>query len=147
MPIIAWNDTYRTGIDIVDAQHRKLFDAINGLHDAMASGKGRAHVAETLSFLADYTMKHFADEERLMTTHGYPGYAEHKKIHDRLVAQVNALVAQLASGAAPTLEVSDFLSDWLKHHIDEVDRGYIPFFKSVGVAKDTKAGPAVAVAT
>lgn len=141
MPIIVWNETYRTGIDVIDAQHRQLFDAINGLHDAMASGKGRAHVTKTLSFLADYTVKHFTAEESLMKAHGYTGYAEHKKIHDLLVAQVNALVAKLTAGDVPTLEVSDFLSDWLKHHIDEVDRRYIPFFKSVGVAKESNARP------
>lgn len=48
-----------TGNDLIDSEHRMLFDAINDLMDACSSGQGRNKIGETADFLADYVDKHF----------------------------------------------------------------------------------------
>jgi hemerythrin-like metal-binding protein len=81
--LFVWNDSYSTGIREIDAQHKKLVDILNALYDAM--GKGRA-----ISPLANarrayqYTVVHFATEERLFKLHGYPDALAHKREHDEL---------------------------------------------------------------
>ena len=41
MAIMAWNDDYSVKVGKWDTHHKKIIDAINKLHDAMAVGKGK----------------------------------------------------------------------------------------------------------
>ncbi|MGO5027887.1 bacteriohemerythrin [Candidatus Agathobaculum pullicola] len=70
-----------TGHDLIDSEHRMLFDAINDLMDACSSGQGRKKIGETADFLADYVDKHFADEEDLQRKNHYPHYPAHHDFH------------------------------------------------------------------
>ena len=54
-----------TGNQLIDSEHRQLFDAINALMDACAQGAGRTKINETVQFLNSYVSKHFRDEEQL----------------------------------------------------------------------------------
>ena len=40
-----------TGNQLIDSEHRQLFDAINALMDACAQGAGRTKISETVQFL------------------------------------------------------------------------------------------------
>ena len=61
-------------------------------------GRGKAAMSKTLADLVNYTIMHFASEERLMRTHHYPQYAEHKAAHDALTAQVATWQKDFATG-------------------------------------------------
>ena len=43
-----------TGNQLIDSEHRQLFDAINALMDACAQGAGRTKINETVQFLNSY---------------------------------------------------------------------------------------------
>ena len=43
-----------TGNQLIDSEHRQLFDAINALLDACAQGAGRTKINETVQFLNSY---------------------------------------------------------------------------------------------
>ena len=62
-----------TGNQLIDSEHRQLFDAINALMDACAQGAGRTKISETVQFLNSYVNKHFGDEEKLQVQSKYPG--------------------------------------------------------------------------
>jgi hemerythrin len=95
---------------------------VNKLHDAMRDGKARQELSATLAFLRDYTVQHFAMEEGLMKRSSYPGYPEHKRIHDELTQQVLDLEAKHKAGSMTlSLSVMTFLKDWLAHHIAQED--------------------------
>ena len=49
-----------TGNQLIDSEHRQLFDAINALMDACAQGAGRTKISETVQFLNSYVSKHSA---------------------------------------------------------------------------------------
>ena len=57
-----------TGNQLIDSEHRQLFDAINALMDACAQGAGRTKINETVQFLNSYVSKHFRDEEHKANT-------------------------------------------------------------------------------
>ena len=84
-----------TGNQLIDSQHRQLFDAVNKLMDACSTGKGRNQIQETVTFLSDYVVKHFKDEERLQTQSNYPGYTGHKQFHDGYRRQLSETAAEL----------------------------------------------------
>ena len=71
-----------TGNALIDSEHRQLFDAVNNLMDACSQGQGRTQIQSTATFLSNYVVKHFQDEERLQTQSKYPGYTAHKTFHD-----------------------------------------------------------------
>ena len=64
-------------------------------------------------------MFHFAREEEFFAKTGYPDAAAHKREHDKMVAWTLKTQA-LHKGSllrAPSLEVMNFLKDWLYDHI------------------------------
>jgi hemerythrin len=134
MSYFPWKPEYSVHVTEIDTQHQKLIALMNDLYTAMQTGKGRQFVGEAVGKLAAYTKTHFATEEQLMLSSGYPGYAVHKKEHDEFVAKVGGFQAELQAGKiALTLEISTFLKDWLVRHILESDMNYTKHFNSKGI--------------
>ena len=91
---IVWTEEYSVNVSEMDAEHKRLFELINELREAMRSGKGKTTIGEVLTRLVDYTKTHLAHEEHLMQKHGYPGYTGQKLAHDRLTKKVAEYAAQ-----------------------------------------------------
>jgi hemerythrin len=126
-----WKQNYSLGHGAIDSQHQRLFELANHLHAAMTQGKGKDKVSETLRNLVDYTKTHFANEESLMQTHHYPDYAHHKADHDALTERVTAFQKEFAAGHVQmSVELLQFLKDWLTNHIGETDRKVAVFLQS-----------------
>ena len=71
-----------TGNELIDSEHRKIFDEVNTLLDACSKGKGRENLSSLGEFLVEYVTKHFSDEEDLQKQSKYPEYTEHHKFHE-----------------------------------------------------------------
>ncbi len=127
MAIAVWNSRFETGITIIDNQHKALFDAVNKLADSFKDGTSKTAVKDSMDFLVKYTVEHFQTEEKVMKDMGYPKLTSHMAEHAQLVSKAQELQGKIAAGKPVTLEVSRFLADWLKHHINEVDMGYVEF--------------------
>ena len=134
MPIVMWNPDYSVKVTQFDNEHKKLFDLINQLHEAMKTGKGAQVIGDVLNALADYTKTHFGAEEQMMQSNGYPGYIEQKRAHDAFVARIVELQNNFNSGSTMgSIEVLAFLKDWLIKHIQVVDKQYSQFFNDKGI--------------
>ena len=126
-----WKDDYSVHVLSVDAQHQNLFRMAGELHAAMAAGQARGVLAKTLDRLVQYTAMHFAHEERLMRTHNYPNLAAHQAEHEALTGQVLKFQADFQNGKATmTIQLLQFLKDWLEKHIKGSDMKYAPFVGS-----------------
>lgn len=123
MSLFQWKDDYLVGQSEIDYQHKRLFQLADQLHTAMAGGKGKDALAKTLAELIDYTKRHFAAEEKLMQQSSYPEYIQHKAAHDKLTAQVVQFQTEFVAGkSVVTIQLLQFLKDWLQHHIGKTDR-------------------------
>ena len=123
MSLFQWKEDYLVGQPEIDTQHKKLFQLADQLHAAMTAGKGKDVLLKTLGDLIDYTKRHFAAEEKLMQKANYPEYPAHKVFHDKLTAQVVQFQTEFAAGkSSVTIQLLQFLKDWLQHHIGETDR-------------------------
>lgn len=130
-----WNNSYSVGIRSVDAQHQNLFAIARELHSAMVAGQGKAALARILDRLVQYTLVHFAHEERLMRQYEYPDLAAHKAEHDALASQVVKFQEEFSAGrGAITVQLLQFLKDWLQKHISGTDLKYAPHMKERAVA-------------
>jgi hemerythrin len=133
MPLLTWINELSVNVKDLDSQHQKLFDLVNELHEAMRSGKGKEAVGSILNRLADYAKSHLFYEERLMQSLCYPGYSSQKLAHDALTKQVMEYITKHQGGKVTTVEIMNFLKDWLSKHIISVDKKYASFFNSKGV--------------
>jgi hemerythrin len=135
MALIEWNPAYSVKVKKFDDQHKKLVELINQLHDAMKSGQGNTSIGVVLQSLVAYTGTHFADEIKLMQTHGYPELVKHQAEHDKFVKQVVEFQQKFKDGTAMlTMTVLSFLKDWLVKHIQGEDKKYGPFLNAKGIS-------------
>jgi hemerythrin len=128
-----WSDSLATGHEMIDAQHKQLFVAINDLIETCRLGKGMQELEKSLNFLNDYTIKHFFDEEQVQQKHQYPDYPNHKKLHDNFKLTVRDLkVKMIMKGASEELidEVRMKIGDWLVTHIKGQDIKLAAYIKS-----------------
>lgn len=132
---LQWTDDLRVGVSVIDAQHRRLVDLVNELHDAMLQGQGSAVLGRTIRALVDYTVTHFGTEERYFAQYAYPAAASHLAQHAAFVEQVEDFKRGFDEGRLMmSLDVLDFLGNWLVEHIQGSDRAFAPYLNERGVA-------------
>jgi hemerythrin-like metal-binding protein len=133
--LIRWDASIQMGIGVIDNQHRRLVDLINTLNRAMKLRKGRQAMTNVFAELVDYTKTHFGDEEKLMRQYDYEGLGEQEAQHKHFAAEMKELHKEVSRGnAMVTMDLMDFLKDWLVKHIKGTDKKYQAFFKSKGLA-------------
>jgi hemerythrin-like metal-binding protein len=132
--LIDWSNDLSVHIHEIDEQHKILIGLINDMYDALKAARGKDAVENILPRLVDYTVTHFANEEHIMEKHGYPGFLNHRKLHEALKAQVGEYAARLKEGrSTAVVEFMAFLKDWLTKHIVGVDMKYSPHLRKKGM--------------
>lgn len=122
MSLFQWDDSYSVAYAEIDNQHKRWFQLAHELHSAVVTGKGKDTLAQALANFVAYSNGHFASEERLMLTHGYPNFPDHKEQHEALSQKLRELKSEFDSGRATvTMDMLQFLKVWLGHHIRVVD--------------------------
>ncbi|MGE4351118.1 MAG: bacteriohemerythrin [Bdellovibrionales bacterium] len=126
MALMTWDNSYSVGIPSIDEQHQKLMKMINDLHDGMVAKKSREVLGPILESLVTYTVEHFDYEEKIFAQTAYPQTASHKQEHAKLKQRALEIRDRFKSSASGTLslEVLNFLRDWLSGHIKGVDKQY-----------------------
>jgi hemerythrin-like metal-binding protein len=120
--IIEWTAELTVHVPEIDREHRIWFATVNRLHQAMLAGKGKDVLKPLLAEAGQYTLVHFAHEEKLMAGAHYLGIREHVEQHDVLRKKVAGFAARFARGETTlTIELTLFLSAWLKDHIMTTD--------------------------
>lgn len=121
-----------TGNNMIDSQHKQLFDAINALLEACSKGQGRAEIGKTLDFLSKYVDKHFSDEEKLQVQYKYPEYLQHKKYHEeykRVIRELRAELDKSGANVALVAKVNTAIGGWLVSHIKREDLKMAKFIR------------------
>lgn len=122
--MIIWREALSVGVDLIDTEHQELIRKLNDFMEACTKQSGKDKILETLSFLKNYTVEHFSDEERLMQEVEYPDYPVHKQIHDGFVNKVEELehsVLEKGPSVLSTIKLNRLLVDWLINHITKTD--------------------------
>jgi hemerythrin len=130
---IEWDDQYSVGIVEIDAQHRRLFQIYNNLVEAMYQGVGVKELGNALNELLEYAVVHFMTEEAYMEKYSYPGIGPHKSVHKEFRERFYKLHKEFHEGKPViTAEVVEYLRDWLKGHVLNMDQKYAPHLKRAG---------------
>jgi len=134
MPLILWKPELSVKVRELDGQHQKLIALINDLDEAMAQGQSKAIMGAIISELARYTSTHFAHEEELLARFDYPGTAAQLAGHAAFIEDVARFQRGFEAGKLGlSIQVMDFLSDWLTKHIMGTDQQYSAFLNERGI--------------
>lgn len=122
-------EKFLTGIDMIDKEHKVLFDILGEVFDVMHDDNlydKYDPIVEILGRLKDYTVKHFADEEKYMKAIKYDGLEKQQAAHDAFVDKLEESMKedgdQLEDNQAEYLKsLFDFLCEWLYNHILVMD--------------------------
>lgn len=127
MQIVAWNDSLKTDIDVVDQQHRGLVELVNATAAKLAGSPELSadEVRLLLGYLTEYAQVHFSTEEALMALCGLDAKQSdsHHEGHARFLAQVGDMVEGLGEdGVLDGQRLLMFLGEWLVDHIQGEDQ-------------------------
>lgn len=117
-----------TGIELIDNEHRQLFDYANQIYDLLHAEfvpDKYDNILDILGKLRDYTKKHFADEEAYMESIQYKKIFTQKVQHQAFIDELDKLdldeISELDNQEETIENLLSFVTDWLIHHILEVD--------------------------
>jgi len=125
-----WTEDLSIGIDIIDNQHKELFNRINSLLEAIKQHICKDKISGIIQFLDDYVHSHFDEEERYMLKYGYPEYQFHKAQHEHFKKELSALKSELIKieGRAKlgsyelSVITNQVVVDWILDHIVKIDK-------------------------
>ncbi|GLZ87718.1 bacteriohemerythrin [Metapseudomonas resinovorans] len=129
MVYLEWESDLDTGIEVIDGQHKRIVEMINGLHAAQLR-MDKAAVARVIEEVVDYTLSHFAFEETLLEDAGYQFSRAHKKVHELFIRRVNVFRTRHQAGDDVADELKDLLGRWLFNHIRNDDANYVEAVKA-----------------
>lgn len=134
MDTIQWNDKLSVKIDSIDFQHKKIIEVINNFYQYISDGTHKEKYPEIIKALKEYTLYHFSTEEKYMKQHQFPGMEAHVKEHKEFINKVLDLDERITSGKLViSLEITNFIKNWVVSHIMGTDQKYSDFLRERGV--------------
>src|SRR5471030_1949833 len=120
-----WDSTLATGINIIDNQHKELFNRLNQFLISMKEGKSKEEVIKTLDFLEIYVVKHFNEEEEIQKKNNYPKidiqHKQHEGFKDELKQLRNNYEAK-GESVLLALNIQGKMNNWWRNHIITLDK-------------------------
>jgi hemerythrin len=130
---IEWQEDLSLGIPEIDEQHQEIFRRFAAFSQACQEEQGREVLMDLITFMHLYAQRHFASEEQLMITYGYPGLQEQVLHHAQFQHDLEEFAEKVSAGGASqelALSVKGKLIRWLIQHIRDLDRKMVEFVKS-----------------
>lgn len=123
--IFQWDpNKFSVHVDQMDQEHIKLINLMNKLatrHEEKADFSELASIAKELQ---NWTVTHFAHEEKFFDSLPYNQANVHKKIHKDLLAKLEEHVRHFEKTKTLGDDLFRFLKVWLTAHIAGIDMKY-----------------------
>ena len=125
-----WRESLCIGVDFIDEQHRELFRNIEELlketHED--STDHQQNCSSIMSFLRDYFVTHFADEEAYQQSIGYKDFVAHKELHKKFIETILRHEKKMVETGFANKWVKEFIGmlvAWLIYHVSYEDQKII----------------------
>ena len=98
---MAWDDSWRTGHDVFDLDHKQLATLLDLLEDSLTMLPGSGYPASMAQRLVIEAREHFRREEAYLFQHPTPDTAQHVAMHEAFADKLDALAAAVARTDEP----------------------------------------------
>ncbi len=134
MSLIKWTNNYSVGIKEIDNQHKGLVNLLNELFNAMRVGQANDVLGEIINQLIRYAQVHFATEEKYFDEFNFELANEHIEEHRQFAEKVVDFKKEFDGGnIVLSMEVFNFLKNWLTDHMLGMDQQYKQCFLENGL--------------
>jgi hemerythrin len=120
-----WGPKYMLGNEMIDQQHKYLFDLGNQLQDASLKES-----KDILQLLLKYCKIHFKQEEKHMREHQYPDFTEHQQRHINILKELDYYSDGGLNDQHSLQAFTHFFMSWLSVHVLKEDMAYVKFCAS-----------------
>jgi hemerythrin len=128
MQLLKWSTELELGLEMIDNQHKQLFNIINELNIAIEYNQSNLIMLPIVERLQQYAHTHFKAEEDIFSSYGYADRANHESEHDKFNDSIKYIRRQCELIDIPmSTKIRDFLLGWLANHIKTKDREYKHF--------------------
>ena len=134
-----WKEKYKVGVPVIDEQHQELFGRVSNFLQTVKSKGDWAEkliaVKETMSFMQEYVVSHFHDEEVYQEQINYPDIQDHKEAHRKFKQAVSDYATRMETEGYTEDLVQEFggkLMTWLIMHVAVMDQKIGVYAKSQG---------------
>ena len=129
----AFTDKYKTGVELIDTEHKQLFDIIRDVNDLIHEELLHDKYDEIMRLLAElreYTEFHFGDEEALMKEIHYPAYDAQKRAHTAFIERLVEI--DLSELDAMDDNQQEYLTDLIAFHLTWLTNHILGSDKKIG---------------
>jgi hemerythrin len=128
--LLVWRDEYSVGVEMLDNQHKKLFEIGNNIILALREDSTvdrNDKITSLLKDLKDYTIYHFKSEETFMKEINYDKYLPHKSEHDAFIKRLEEVKLRAFDNEQDVYlqELLKFIIGWISNHILKSDLKYM----------------------
>ncbi|MDG5799612.1 bacteriohemerythrin [Marinilabiliaceae bacterium ANBcel2] len=129
--LIKWTPDLSVKNEQLDKEHQKWISILNDFYQGLMDGKPKEKLEELVVAMLDYTRYHFSNEEQFMTSINYPDIESHKEKHSYYISRIEEFYSKIKSEKLIlSLEVTNFLKNWLINHIKGTDQQYAAFYEN-----------------
>jgi hemerythrin len=129
MSLLAFNEKIHVlNLESMDATHKEFIDLYNS-----TDIESFEDIKNKLMLIIEHSKNHFAKEEELMSTNGYPRIREHKDEHAKAIAEMNYFLGLSNNRFGLGMMKSYFLHkipEWFNLHLMNMDSDLSSFIKS-----------------
>lgn len=119
MAIPEWDDKFSIHNDVIDVQHKKLFDIAHRAGLLISKQVDGNEIKKILVELFEYMKVHFHDEEAYMASIGYPGLERQSAMHQQIIRDMTDLIQNIRYDFKQKLAI--ITEEWLINHILKED--------------------------
>lgn len=132
MNLLAWQERLSIPFPSIDEEHQILFDLINEFYKSLSNNNKKEQILTLFNQLKSYAQHHFNNEESLMLKFQYPKTEMHQTEHLLFIEKINEFENRYKTEKLLlTFEMTNYLKEWITHHVDTIDRDYSDFILSI----------------
>ncbi len=118
---LQWKDEYSLGHDIIDSEHKKLFEIANKIFEVKNPFTDSGKIKKLIHELYAYMKYHFDHEEELMSEISFERIDDHKQKHGEIITEMNKMLQESKDFNILELKLTYMMQKWLLVHILEQD--------------------------
>ena len=120
--MVTWKEEYKIGIDLIDEQHKKLFEIAGRAYDLLKNNfriDKYDQIVDIMEELKEYTAYHFKTEEDYMESISYKRIFSQKVQHNEFITKINGIDLKKVDDdqGKYLLDILEFIVEWIESHI------------------------------